>query len=174
MWQGKENMADFVQKSLIKSSVRLFAQPIDSLATFTTIVQEILDDNPWGCTVYQQSGATVNGVTRSSQYFSGKVIYEDAQAKTVGAITIKGPSAAAFTNSKATVMGTAALGTAMGGTPSSDSSEDAYSTTFKCHAANGEYYSVALKRDRMTISSYEDDTIVATLETWADTIPNLA
>lgn len=167
-------MADFVQKSLIKSSVRKLAAPIADLTSFVTLVQNILDTNPWGCTDYTSSGANVEGVTRTSQSYSGKVVYEDALAKTVGTISVKAPSAAAFNTDITTIMGTAALGTAMGGTPSHDSSEDAFSATLKCHDANGELYSVSFRRDSVTVSSYEADAIVTGIETWADTIPALA
>ncbi len=167
-------MADFVQKSLIKSSVRKLAAPIADLTSFVTLVQNILDTNPWGCTDYTSSGATVDGVTRTSQSYSGKVVYEDALAKTVGTISVKAPTAAAFNTDISTIMGTAALGTAMGGSPSHDSSEDAFSATLKCHDANGELYNVSFRRDSVTVSSYEADAIVTGIETWADTIPALA
>lgn len=167
-------MADFVQKSLVKSSVRKFASPIPDLSTFITLAQTILDTNPWACTDYTQSGANVEGVTQSAQSYSGKIIYENAQAKTVGQISIKAPTAAAFNTNVTTILGTAALGTAMGGSPTHDSSEDAFSCTFKCHDANGEFYTVSMKRDSMTVSSYEADAIVTAIETWADTLPILA
>ncbi|MGV8109135.1 hypothetical protein [Methanospirillum sp.] len=89
-------MADFVQKSLVKISVRKFASPIPDLTTFITFAQTILDTNPLGCTDYTQSGVNVEGVNRSSQAYSGKIIYENAEAKTVGQISIKAPTAAAF------------------------------------------------------------------------------
>lgn len=59
----------------------------------------------------------------------------------------------------------------MGGTPSPDSSEDAFNAVLKCHHSNGELYNVTFKRDGITVSSYEADAIVTTIETWADTIP---
>ncbi|QXO95911.1 hypothetical protein KSK55_05865 [Methanospirillum purgamenti] len=49
-----------------------------------------------GCTDYTLSGANVEGVNRSSQAYSGKIIYENAEAKTVGQISIKAPTVAAF------------------------------------------------------------------------------
>ena len=167
-------MADFVQKSLIKSSVRTLSAQIPDLATFITLIQTVIDTNPWGCTDYTQSGGTVDGVTRTSQSYSGKIVYEDVQAKTVGSITVKAPTAAGFNTNITTIMGTAALGTAMGGSPSHNSSEDAFNAVIKCHDANGELYNVTFKRDTITVSSYEADAIVTVIETWADTLPILA
>lgn len=53
----------------------------------------------------------------------------------------------------------------MGGSPSHDSLEDAFSCTFKCHDANGEFYTVCINRDSLTVSSYEANAIVTTIET---------
>ena len=44
----------------------------------------------------------------------------------------------------------------------------------KAHHNNGELYSVTFKRDSVTISSYENDAIRTSLETWADTVAILA
>jgi hypothetical protein len=41
----------------------------------------------------------------------------------------------------------------MGGSPSHDSLEDAFSCTFKCHDANSEFYTVCINRDSLTVSS---------------------
>ncbi|MGV8109604.1 hypothetical protein [Methanospirillum sp.] len=62
----------------------------------------------------------------------------------------------------------------MGGTGSHDNSEDGYSVTLKCHTASGEFYNVTFKREKVTISSYESDTILTIVETWADTVSALA
>jgi hypothetical protein len=43
-------MADFTVKSTVKSAVRNLASPIADYTTFNTLIQDILDDNPWGCT----------------------------------------------------------------------------------------------------------------------------
>ena len=152
-------MADFVEKATVKSAVRKLAAPIADLTTFNALVQDILDNNPWGCVSYVSAGVTVAAVVKGTESYTGAVVYEDAQAKTVGRISVKAPTSAGFTTNVSTIVGTAALGTAMGGTPSHDSSADAFSVTMKCHHSNGELYSVSLKRDSITVSSYEADTI---------------
>lgn len=62
----------------------------------------------------------------------------------------------------------------MGGTASHDSSDDGFSVTLKYHTDSGELYNVGFKRDKIAVSSYEADSILAAIETWADTIPVLA
>jgi len=156
------------------SAVRTLAAPIPDLTTFVTLLQTIVDTNPWGCTSYSSAGATIAGVVKGTEGYTGAAIYEDAQAKTVGRISVKAPTAAAFNSNITTILGTAALGTTMGGSPSHDSSEDGFNAVLKCHHSNGELYTVTLKRDTITLSSYEADAIRTGLETWADTLPILA
>jgi hypothetical protein len=167
-------MADFIPKAAVKSAVRKFSAPIENVTLYNELVQEILDNNPWACTSYTSGGATIAGVVKGKQTFTGAVIYEDGQAKTVGRISISAPSSAAFATDVSTIIATAALGTAMGGSPSHDSSDDNFSTNLKCHDANGENYSVSIRRDSITLSSYEAAEIAASLESWADTIGILA
>lgn len=167
-------MADFVQKAAVKSAVRKLAAPIADLTTFNSLVQDIIDNNPWGCTTYVSAGVSMPAIARGSESYTGTVLYEDAQAKTVGRISVRAPTSAGFNTNVSTILATAALGTAMGGSPSHDSSEDGFSVALKCHHSNGELYSVTLKRDSITVSSYESDAIRTSLDTWADTIGILA
>jgi len=62
----------------------------------------------------------------------------------------------------------------MGGTGSHESSEDGFSVILKFHTDSGELYNVGFKREKVTVSSYEADSILTTIETWADTISELA
>jgi hypothetical protein len=55
-----------------------------------------------------------------------------------------------------------------------DTENDSFSVTIRCHDQNGELYNVTFSRDRVTVQSYSDDAILAKVETWADTKPQLA
>jgi len=167
-------MADFTPTATVKTAVRKLAAPIGSLTSFTALVQDILDNNPWGCTSYEKAGVTLPAVSKSSESYSGRVIYENTEAKTVGSISIKAPTPTAFNTDVSTIVATTALNTAMGGTPSHDSSEDGFSCTIKAHHSNGELYSVRFTRESVTLSSYEADAIRTGIEAWADTVALLA
>jgi hypothetical protein len=167
-------MADFVSRSITKSAERVLSTPIETMADFVTLVNDFISTNPLGCVSYPSGGQTIAGVVRGTEYYSGKVVYEDALAKTVGSISIRAPTSTAFTTDITTILGTAALGTAMGGTPSHDSSGDNFSCMVKCHDSNGENYSITFRRDSVVVSSYEADSILTAVETWADTVPALA
>ena len=167
-------MADFVSKSVTKSAERKLTTPIDSIANFQTLVSDFITNNPLGCVSYTSGGQTIAGVVRGTEYYSGKVVYEDALAKTVGSISVKAPTMAAFNTDIVTILAETTLRTAMGGSPSHDSSEDNFSCGVKCHHSNGENFSITFKRDSVVVSSYEADAILTAVETWADTVTALA
>lgn len=169
-------MGDFTQKTVLKSAVRNLAAPVADYATFSALVQDIIDNNPWGCTSYQSSGVTKPGVEKSKEAYAATVVYENAEAKTVGSIPVRGPTMAAVNTAVTQITGNAAITSGMGAgvSVSRDSSEDSFSCTLKCHDNNGEIYSVNFKRNSITVSSYEADAIRTNLESWADTVAILA
>lgn len=167
-------MGDFVSTSVTKTASRTLASPVADVETFNTIVSGVVSGNPWGCTSFESGGQTLAPVRVTKQYVSGKIVYENTEGATVGTISVNAPSSAAFATEISTLMADASLGTAMGGTPSHDSSGDNFSTALSCHAANGEVFKVTFTRGKVTVSGYENDSILATIETWADTIAALA
>ncbi|WP_342675921.1 hypothetical protein [Methanofollis sp. UBA420] len=50
---------------------------------------------------------------------------------------------------------------------------DSFACRLRCHAANGEVFSVAFTRTSVRVSAYEDDALLAAVETWADGMPAL-
>jgi hypothetical protein len=167
-------MAEFKAKSVVKSADRILATPLASKNALSTIISNILADNPWGCTAYESAGENLPAVTKSSEYYTGTVVYENNEGKQVGRISVRAPTSGGFDTDVTTLLATTAITTAMGGSPSHDSSEDGYNVTLKCHSAGGELYNVTFKREKISVSSYESDTIVTTLGTWANTVPELA
>lgn len=167
-------MGDFVQKSVTRSATRALASPIESIAEFQTIVDGVIANNPFGCTGYQIGTETFGPVEKSREAYTARVVYQDLEAKTVGTVAVRSPTVAAYGTNVTTVMGNAALASAMGGTAVHALEDDSFSASLKCHDPNGEVYTVAFTRDRVTISSYEDDAIRGKVEAWADTVPALA
>lgn len=92
-----------------------YVSPGIKVTTFNALVQDIIDNNPWGCTTYQSAGVNKPAVEKSSQYFSGKVVYENAEAKTIGTVGIKANTSAGFTTAISNTTANAALTTSMGG-----------------------------------------------------------
>ena len=51
-------MADFAQKTNVKSAVRKLANPISDITAFNTIVQSVHHDQPVGCVSYMSRAPT--------------------------------------------------------------------------------------------------------------------
>ena len=167
-------MADFVQKTVVKSAVRNLAIPIADVAAFNTIVQSVITDNPFACTAYESGGVNHAPVEKSKEAYVAKIVYQDNDAKTVGTDSSKFNTIAGFNAGATALLGNTALAAAHGGSPVRDTPNETYSATLKCHDASGEMYIVNFSRDQITISSYEDDAIRTRIETWADTVAALA
>jgi len=169
-------MADFVERSVVKTAIRELAAPIADIATFDSIVQDVLTNNPWGCTPYVSGSVSHDGVEKGAEGYTAKFLFEDLQADEVGNLSAKAEGVAAYNGSVAAILADTALATAMGGDciRRAGGTQDSYSCMIKCHDPNGEIYYVKFTREYVTISSYESDTIVTAIETWADGIPELA
>ena len=169
-------MGDFTQKSVVKSATRDLVTKIADYTTFNALIQDILANNPWGCTAYESASVAKPAMEKSKEAYAASIVYENSEAKQVGSIPVRGPTMAAVNTAVTQITGNAAITTAMGTgvSASRDSSGDTFSCTLKCHASNGELYTVTFKRDNITLSSYEADTIRTSLESWADTVAILA
>ena len=167
-------MADFVQSANVKSAVRTLAEPIADVATFNTIVQSVITDNPFECVAYMTAGESHPAVEKTKEAFTAKLVYQDTLAKTVGTGSHKFNTLAGFNAGITALLAAAAVSTAHGGSVVHDVGSDAFSATLRCHDANGEIYMVNFSRDRVTITSYSDDAIRTNVETWADTVAALA
>ena len=167
-------MADFIQKTTVKSAVRILASPIADATSFNTIVQSVITSNPFDCTSYESAGVTHQPVEKTKENYVAKVIYQDNDAKTIGNDSSRFATLAGFTAGATALITDTALAAAHGGTAIRDTAHDSYAATLKCHDANGEIYMVAFGRDRVSITSYSDDAIRTRVETWADTVAALA
>jgi hypothetical protein len=168
-------MADFVQKANVKRSVRTLTTQIADVATLNTLVQGVIDTNAFSCVNHVVAGETHPGVSRGTQSFGVRVVYENPTTlKNMGTATAKASTVAGYTAASAALVGDTALATAIGGDPVQDTESEGYSISLNCHDANGEDYTVTFTRKTISISSYEDVAIVARVNTWANTKPALA
>ncbi len=169
-------MADFVQKTVNKTAVRDLAVPIADVTSFDNLIETIIDDNPFGCVGYTGSdGVPVAAIVRNREHYTAKVDFIDEDTgKRVGTVSLQSPSIAAFNANAAAVMGNAALATAMGGEAERNYAGETYYAQLKCHDPSGDDYYVTFTRKTVRISSYQDDAIRNTVETWADAVPALA
>jgi hypothetical protein len=167
-------MGDFVEKTVTKTAVRELASPIEDVTSFNAIVQNVITNNPFSCVPYMQTGVNHQGVEKTKEEYVARVVYENTNAKTLGEIVIHAPTATAFDEIAAIILGNATIATKMGGIAHRDVEKEGYSATLKCHDPNGELYNVVFSRDNVRLNSYSDDAIRTKVETWADGVPALA
>jgi hypothetical protein len=167
-------MADFVQKTNVKTAVREHATPITDVAAFDLIVQSVITGNPFGCVAYTEAGITHQSVEKTREAYVAKVAYRNALAKTIGTDACKFSSITGFTAGAAALLASAPLAAAHGGTAVRDPASETYSATLNCRDPNGELYMVTFSRSRVNLTSCSDDAIFTKVETWADTVPALA
>jgi hypothetical protein len=167
-------MADFVQKTVNKSAVRDLAVPIATVTSFNTLIQAVIDDNPFGCVGYtDRNGQPVAPVVRNREHYTAKVNFVN-DGKKVGTVSLQSPSITAFEANAAEALANATLATAMGGVAERDFGGESYYCQLTCHDPSGDDYYVTFTRKTVRISSYQDDTIRTTVETWTDAVPALA
>ena len=167
-------MADFVQNSQTKNAVRLLASPIADVTAFNSIVQSVITDNPFACVSYMTAGENHAPVEKTREGYTARINYEDGNAKNVGTCSHRFNTLAGFSSGVTALLAAAAVTTAHTGTAVHNPADDAFSATLRCHDANGELYLLNFSRDRVTLTSYSDEAIRTSVETWADTVPALA
>jgi hypothetical protein len=167
-------MADFVQKTNVKTAVRTLANPIADITAFNTLVESVLTNNPFACVSYVSAGKTHPGVEKTREDYIAKLVYQDADAKKTGTASHSFNSVAGYTAGIPVLTAATGLNTAHNGTPVHDEAKDTFSSTVKCHDPNGEIYEIVFGRDNVRLTSYEDDAIRTKVETWADTVAALA
>jgi predicted RNA methylase len=167
-------MADFVQSNETKNAVRTLAAPISDVTTFDGIVQSVITTNPFGCVAYMTAGTNHPGVEKARENYTVRFVYQDMNAKSAGIASHRFNSIAGYNAGATALLAATNLTAAHAGTPVHDTENDSFSVTLRCHDQNGELYNVTFSRDRVTVQSYSDDAILAKVETWADTVPQMA
>lgn len=166
-------MADFTQTAVVKTAVRELPAPITDAATFSGIIEGIIADNPWGCTPYVSAGVEHAAVEKASESYTVKVNFEDGEGGVVGDASAAAPSLAGYNAAATAILADTDLATAIGGTAVRNPDADTFNCRLKCHASNSELFYVSFTRKAVRVTSYEDDAILSTIETWADGVTAL-
>jgi hypothetical protein len=91
-------MADFTPNSTTKSAIRKLANPLADVTAFDSIVQGVIANNPFQCVGYPLAGVNHPPVERTRQGYTTRIVYQDADAKTVAIITARAATIAGFTS----------------------------------------------------------------------------
>ena len=167
-------MTDFVQTSEIKHAVRKLLNPIEDAVTFNNVVQSVIAADPSGCVWYitARREPSRRGKDQGSVYREYRLPGQRCQVLRHGHPPVHEPPG--YNNGSAAILANAALSTAHGGIAAHDFDSDTWSANLKCHDPNGEIYNVVLSRDQVILTSYESEDIRTKVETWADSVPELA
>jgi len=166
-------MADFTQTAVVKTAVRELPAPIADAATFSGIIEDIISENPWGCTAYTSGGVEHAAVEKASESYTVKVNFEDGEGGIVGDASAEAGSLAGYNAAATAILADTDLATAIGGTAVRNPDADTFTCRLKCHASNSELFYVSFTRKAVRVTSYEDDAILSTIETWADGVTAL-
>ena len=163
--------ANFTQTQNVKTAERNNTAPIVDVTTFGGVVSDLVTNKP---------GA--DSAEIASEYYTAKFVIYDVELNKLGEVTVKAPSAAAYTQAITEVITNGALGAvatacAEGATVERNQSDDVFSARVKLSQTeeNGdEIFYVSLGREVTRLTSYEADAIMTAVETWADTQTALA
>ena len=103
-------MADFVQKTVNKTAVRDLTVPIADVTSFNTLVESVIEDNPFGCVGYTtKAGETIAPVIKNREHYTAKVNFLNGEGKKVGTVSLQSPTIAAFEANAAEALANAAF-----------------------------------------------------------------
>ncbi len=108
-------MADFTTSTTTKSAIRNLAEPLADVTAFDNLVQGVIASNPFQCVTYNAKGVNHAPVERSGEAYTARIVYQDSDAITVGLITIRAGTIAAFTAVANHILADATIATALGG-----------------------------------------------------------
>jgi hypothetical protein len=166
-------MTHFRQRTGTKSATHLLKHPFPDIGAFTAIIQALRLRNPLGCTSYFARRRNNPPVMPVRERYTAKFVYLDANGKQVGTGSEVYDSAGGYETGIASMISNMANIASHRGKIVHRKDTDLFSVTLKCHDADGELYFLSLARDRITVSSYEDDAIRKRVGAWVDSVPEL-
>ncbi|AGB02193.1 hypothetical protein Metfor_1147 [Methanoregula formicica SMSP] len=166
-------MTHFRQKPGSRSASKRLKHPFPDIAAFSAVVRALIMKNPLGCTSYFTHWRNYPPVMPVRERYTAKFVYLNAKGKQVGSSSEVYNSAEGYEIGNASMITNMANITAHRGKVTHLQESDLFSAILKCHDPSGELYFVSLARDRITVSSYESDVILKTVEKWAGTVPEL-
>jgi hypothetical protein len=167
-------MAHFNQVPGTKSAFRRLKNPFPDVKAFNAVVQSFILKNPLGCTSYRSARKHHPPIERVREMYTAKFGYENTKGKHVGIGLDRYDSVEGYQLGIASVICNMANIAAHRGKVRHMPDADLFSVTLKCHDPDGELYFLSIARDRVTLSSYNEDSIRKRVERWAEGVPALA
>jgi hypothetical protein len=166
-------MRYFKPKPGTKSAVRILDTPFPDITAFDTVIRSLILNNPLGCTSYISAKRNHRPVEIVREMYTAKFVYLNPEGKQVGRGLDMYDSVEGFETGIAAVISNMANTASHRGKVRHLPAADHFSVLLKCHDPNGELYFLSLARNRITLASYSDDTILHRVEKWTHSVPTL-
>ena len=167
-------MAHFNQRPGTKSASLHLKKPFADIVAFDTVIRSLVLKNPLGCTSYMKQKKNHQPIEKVREMYTAKFRYESPEGKRIGTGIDMYDSVDGYQYGIAAVISNMANVAAHRGKVRHLPESDLFSVIMKCHDQGGELYFISLSRNRVTVSSYEDDRILKKVEAWAQSVPALA
>jgi len=167
-------MRPFKPKPGTESAVHILKKPFLDIASFDTVIHNLILGNPLGCTSYMSQKKNHPPLEKVREMYTAKFVYLNAEGKQVGRGQDTYDSVEGFETGIAAVISNMANNASHRGKVKHTPAKDLFSVLLKCHDSNGEMYFLSIARDRITLASYRDDAIKTKVEMWTDSVPALA
>jgi hypothetical protein len=164
-------MTLFRQRAGTKSAVRRLKKPLPDIIALDAIVRSIIMKNPLGCTSYRSVKKHHPPIEKVREMYTAKFVYETSAGKRIGSSSEIYNSVEGYQTGIAAVISNMANIASHRGKVKHLPDADLFSVTLKCHDPDGELYFLSLARNRVTLSSYNDDRIRKRVEKWTDSLP---
>jgi uncharacterized protein YegP (UPF0339 family) len=166
-------MAHFNQRAGTKSAVRRLKNSFPDVMAFDAVIRSFVLRNPLGCTSYRSAKKHHPPVEKVREMYTAKFVYLNANGKRIGTGQDMYDSVEGYQNGIAAVISNMANIAAHGGKVHRVSAADLFSVTLKCNDPKGGLFFLSIARDRVTLSSYNDERIRERVGKWADGVPGL-
>jgi hypothetical protein len=167
-------MTHFRQRTGTKSAFHLLKEPFPDVKVFDAEIRSLLLKNPLGCTSYWNAKKNHLPIQKVRELYTAKFEYLDMKGKRIGSGSDVYDSVDGYETGIAAVISNMANIASHRGKVKHMPKADLFSVTLKCHDADGGIYFLSMARYRVTLSSYNDDTIRKRVEIWTEGVPALA
>jgi hypothetical protein len=167
-------MRYFKPKPGTKSAVHILTTPFPDITAFDSVVRSLVLNNPLGCTSYMCAKRNHLPVEIVREMYTAKFVYLNTKGKQIGTGLDRYDSVEGYDIGIAAIISNMANIAAHRGKVRHLPGSDLFSVLMKCHDPDGELYFLSFARDRITLSSYKDDSIRKRIEKWTESVPALA
>jgi len=166
-------MAIFRQKTERRSAVLYLPTPFPDIRAFTVLVQSVIMKNPFGCTSYMTGRKNHQPVEKIREMYTAKFVYIGDGRLQKGSGSEIYDTLEGYEDGIAAVVSNTANALAHRGKAKHTPADDLFSVTLQCHDPDDTLWLFSVARDRITLSSYQNDAVKKRVEAWAKTVPAL-